>query len=91
MQIAVLGALRNLSYGRANEENKLQIAGEHGLPEIMLALQMSRVPEVSVYMCMCMCVYIILCVCVCVMCAYVCVICVYVCVYVCVICVCVSV
>ena len=62
MQIAVLGALRNLSYGRANEENKLQIAGEHGLPEIMLALQMSRVPEVSVYVCMCMCVC-ILCVC----------------------------
>ena len=43
MQIAVLGALRNLSYGEANEENKLQI--------------MSRVPEVSMsVMCVCVCV-----------------------------------
>ena len=43
----MLGALRNLSFGRSNEENKLEIAGEHGLSEIMLALRMSRVPEVS--------------------------------------------
>ena len=43
----MLGALRNLSFGRSNEENKLEIAGEHGLSEIMLALGMSRVPEVS--------------------------------------------
>ena len=57
----MLGALRNLSYGRSNEENKLEIAGEHGLSEIMLALRMSRVPEVSfVRVCVCVCV----CVCV---------------------------
>ena len=47
VQLSVLGALRNLSYGRSNEENRLEIAGEHGLSEIMLALKMSRVPEVS--------------------------------------------
>ena len=47
VQVSVLGALRNLSFGRSNEENKLEIAGEHGLSEIMLALRMSRVPEVS--------------------------------------------
>ena len=46
VQISVLGALRNLSYGRANNENKLEIAGEHGLAEILLALRMSRVAEV---------------------------------------------
>ena len=57
--MSVLGALRNLSYGRSNEDNKLEIAGEHGLSEIMLALRMSRVPEVSyvrVYVCMYVCV-----------------------------------
>ena len=47
VQLSVLGALQNLSYGRSNEENRLEIAGEHGLSEIMLALKMSRVPEVS--------------------------------------------
>ena len=46
VQIAVLGALRNLSFGRANDENKMEIAGEHGLAEILLALKMSRVVEV---------------------------------------------
>jgi hypothetical protein len=45
-QIAVLGALRNLSFGRTNEANKLEIAGEHGLTEILLALKKSRVSEV---------------------------------------------
>jgi len=73
VQIAVLGALRNLSYRRANKESKLQIAGDHGLPEIMLALQMSRVPEMSVYVCayvcvcnVCMCMsYVCVCRCVC--------------------------
>ena len=45
-QIAVLGALRNLSFGRTNEQNKLEIAGEHGLAEILLALKKSRVAEV---------------------------------------------
>ena len=48
VQVAILGALRNLSYGRSNDENKLEIAGEHGLPELILSLKMSRVPEVSV-------------------------------------------
>ncbi|XP_064385497.1 catenin delta-1-like isoform X2 [Halichondria panicea] len=46
VQMAVLGALRNLSFGRANDENKMEIAGEHGLAEILLALRMSRVAEV---------------------------------------------
>ena len=46
VQISVLGALRNLSFGRANDDNKLEIAGEHGLAEILLALKMSRVVEV---------------------------------------------
>ena len=46
VQISVLGALRNLSFGRANDENKLEIAGEHGLAEVLLALKMSRVSEV---------------------------------------------
>ena len=45
-QIAVLGALRNLSFGRTNEANKLEIAGEHGLTEILLALKKSKVSEV---------------------------------------------
>ena len=45
-QIAVLGALRNLSFGRTNEQNKLEIAGEHGLAEILLALKKSKVSEV---------------------------------------------
>ncbi len=27
VQMAVLGALRNLSFGRANDENKMEIAG----------------------------------------------------------------
>ena len=54
VQVSVLGALRNLSFGRSNEENKLEIAGEHGLSEIMLALRMSRVPEVS---CVWVCVW----------------------------------
>ena len=83
MQIAVLGALQNLSYGRANKENKLQITGEHGLPEIMLALRMSRVPEVSVCV---MCVYVCVCVhmYVCMWCVCVCMCCMCVCVYACV-------
>ena len=46
VQIAVLGALRNLSFGRANDENKMEIAGEHGLAEILLALKMSQIVEV---------------------------------------------
>ena len=46
VQISILGALRNLSFGRSNDENKLVIANEHGLPEVMLALKMSRVAEV---------------------------------------------
>ena len=55
VQIAVLVALRNLSYGEANEENKLQI--------------MSRVPEVSMCVmcvCVCVCAYVHTCVCNCV-------------------------
>ena len=46
VQIAILGALRNLSFGRTNEQNKVEIAGEHGLTEILLALKKSRVAEV---------------------------------------------
>ena len=43
----VLGALRNLSFGRSNDENKLQIVREQGLQELMLALKMSRITEVK--------------------------------------------
>ena len=42
----VLGALRNLSFGRINDENKLMIVREHGLEELTLALKMSRIMEV---------------------------------------------
>jgi hypothetical protein len=42
----VLGALRNLSFGRSNDENKLMIVREQGLQELMLALKMSRITEV---------------------------------------------
>ena len=75
-QIAVLGALRNLSFGRTNEQNRLEIAGEHGLTEILLALRKSRVAEVRELLTSVMwnlsscevhaCVCISVCVCVCV-------------------------
>lgn len=43
----VLGALRNLSFGRSNDENKLMMVREQGLQELMLALKMSRIMEVE--------------------------------------------
>lgn len=46
VQISVLGALRNLSYGRSNDDNKADIAGDHGLQEVLLALKMCRASEV---------------------------------------------
>lgn len=46
VQLAVLGALRNLSYGRANNESKIQIAHETGLPHIVYLLRNSSQPEV---------------------------------------------
>ena len=45
--MAMLGALRNLSYGRANVENKLQIASDAGLPELSLLLKTTRHSEVK--------------------------------------------
>ena len=48
VQMAVLGALRNLSYGRANVENKMQIASDAGLPELSLVLKSTRQSEVKV-------------------------------------------
>ena len=42
----VLGALRNLSFGRINDENKVMIVREQGLEELMRALKVSRVMEV---------------------------------------------
>ena len=76
-QIAVLGALRNLSFGRTNEANKLEIAREHGLTEILLALKKSKVSEVrelltselwslsssQVGLCIAECVYVVTCTC----------------------------
>lgn len=46
VQITVLGALKNLSYGRATDDNKHMIASDHSLTEIMMALKNSRVSEV---------------------------------------------
>lgn len=46
VQITVLGALKNLSYGRTMDENKHIIASDHSLTEIMVALKNSRVSEV---------------------------------------------
>ena len=45
--VPVLGALRNLSFGRINDENKLMMVREQGLEELMRALTTSRVTEVS--------------------------------------------
>ena len=46
MQVCVLQALRNLSFGRANNENKLQIVGNAGLQEMMVLLKNSSNPTV---------------------------------------------
>ncbi|XP_019848880.1 PREDICTED: armadillo repeat protein deleted in velo-cardio-facial syndrome homolog isoform X3 [Amphimedon queenslandica] len=46
VQLAVLGALRNLSYGRANNESKSQIAQDAGLPNIVYLLRNNSQPEV---------------------------------------------
>lgn len=46
VQITVLGALKNLSYGRVTDQNKQVIANDHNLMEIMIALKNSRVSEV---------------------------------------------
>lgn len=42
----MLGALKNLSYGRVTDENKHVIANDHNLTEILVALKNSRVSEV---------------------------------------------
>lgn len=46
VQITVLGALKNLSYGRVTDQNKHVIASDNNLTEIMIALKNSRVSEV---------------------------------------------
>ncbi|KAL5479579.1 hypothetical protein EMCRGX_G023120 [Ephydatia muelleri] len=46
VHIAVLTTMKNLSYGRANDENKLAIVAEQGLEELMNLLKTTRVPEV---------------------------------------------
>lgn len=43
----VLGALRNLSFGRSNDENKLMMVREQGLQELTLALKIRRLTEVQ--------------------------------------------
>lgn len=48
VQLAVLGALRNMSYGRTNNENKLEIADDPGLSEITALLKAT--PHSEVYM-----------------------------------------
>ena len=47
--VPVLGALRNLSFGRINDENKLMIVREQGLEELVLSLRMTRITEVGVW------------------------------------------
>ena len=47
VHIAVLTTMKNLSYGRANDENKLAIVAEQGLEELMNLLKTTRVPEVT--------------------------------------------
>ena len=46
VQLAVLGALRNLSFGRTNDTNKVTIAQDHGLLELIYQLRSSRSTEV---------------------------------------------
>lgn len=50
VHVAVLGTLKNLSYGRANDENKMVIVAEKGLAELMVLLKTTRVPEVTIPM-----------------------------------------
>ena len=44
VQLCILQALRNLSFGRSNNEYKLQIVGDNGLQEMMLLLKNSSNP-----------------------------------------------
>ena len=53
VQMSVLGALKNLSYGRTNDENRQMIVTEHGLPELLLALKNSTANEVYLRNCLC--------------------------------------
>lgn len=46
VQLAVLGALRNLSFGRMNDTNKMTISQDHGLHELVYQLRSSRSTEV---------------------------------------------
>ena len=46
VQITALGALKNLSFGRNMNENRLLIGSDQGLNEIMATLKKSRVSEV---------------------------------------------
>ena len=47
VQLAVLGALRNMSFGRTNNENKLQIAEDSGLSELTSLLKITPHSEVK--------------------------------------------
>lgn len=47
VHVAVLGTMKNLSYGRANDENKMVIVAEKGLEELMNLLKATHVPEVT--------------------------------------------
>lgn len=47
VQMAILGALRNLSYGRVNVDNKRQIAGDTGLHELSFVLKTTGHAEVQ--------------------------------------------
>jgi len=46
VQITALGALKNLSFGRTMNQNRLLIGSDQGLNEIMSVLKKSRVSEV---------------------------------------------
>ena len=47
VQLAVLGALRNMSYGRTNNDSKVEIADDPGLGELTILLKITSHAEVS--------------------------------------------
>lgn len=47
VQLAVLGALRNMSYGRTNNESKVEIADDPGLGELTILLKITSHAEVN--------------------------------------------
>ena len=48
VQLAVLGALRNMSYGRTSNESKVEIADDPGLGELTILLKITSHAEVNI-------------------------------------------